>query len=327
MRTYKVIQIGFGSLGKEIFMELHNRKDLRLIGIIDVDKTKVGKDAGTLAFKKPIGMKVVDNISAVKSKPDVAIHATTSSLKDAYEQIAELLKHRINVISTCEQLVYPHASNTNLAKKLDIIARKNKVNVLAVGVNPGFVMDTFVLILTGLCNRIDRIKVERVVDIARRRRALQEKMCMGFTLEQFESVKNKVGHVGLQESAQMVCDALKVKTTMTYTIKPVIANRMLHSYGITVQPGHVAGMEHRLIARSNDSKFLEMVLYMFAGASEFDLVEIDGIPPIYVRTNGISGDQATVALLLNYIPIITEIEPGLHTVRDLRLPTASIYKT
>jgi len=186
------------------------------------------------------------------------------------------------------------------------------------------VMDSFPLMLTSLCNKIERIRIERVVDIAKRRKALQEKMCLGFTMEQFEKIKHNVGHVGLEESARMICDMLKIKAaTFATIIRPVIANRMLRSYDVIVEPGQIAGIEHRLIVKKRNSKFLEMVLYMFAGASEFDLVEIEGTPPISVRTNGISGDQATIALLLNYVPIILEAEPGLHTVKDLQIPSAS----
>ena len=319
-----MVQVGFGSLGKEIFTALQGRKNLKLVGVIDTDKNMVGKDAGALSGNKRSAIKVVSGIKDVRSKPEVAIHATTSSLKDAYSQISELLKHRINVVSTCEQLVYPYVTNAKLAKKLDMLAKKYKVSVLGIGVNPGFVMDSLVLMLSSLCNTIDRIRVERVVDIAKRRKALKEKMCLGFTLEQFEKAKNNVGHVGLQESARMICDTLNVNvTSFTTTMRPVIANRLLQSYDVTVKPGHVAGIEHRLTAKKQNTKFLEMVLYMFVGASEFDLVEIEGKPPVYVKTNGINGDQATIALLLNYIPIIMRAEPGLHTVKDLRIPSAS----
>lgn len=305
-------------------MALQSRKNLKLVGVVDIDKNMAGRDAGSLSGNRRSGIRVVSCINGVKSKPDVAIHATTSSLNDASNQISELLKHRINVVSTCEQLVYPYVTSTKLAKKLDMLAKKYRVSVLGVGVNPGFVMDSLVLMLSSLCHTIDRIRVERVVDIAKRREALQKKMCLGFTLEQFEKVKDDVGHVGLQESARMICDTLNVNvTTFATSIRPVIANRLLQSYNVTVKPGHVAGIEHRLTAKKHNTKFLEMVLYMFVGASEFDLVEIEGKPPIYVRTNGINGDQATIALLLNYIPIIARAEPGLHTVKDLRIPSAS----
>jgi 4-hydroxy-tetrahydrodipicolinate reductase len=185
----KVLQVGFGSLGKEIFIELLKRKNLKAVGVIDIAKSNLGNDPGILTLNRQVGIKIVGNIEDVKSKPDVALHATTSSLGEAYYQISELLNQRINVLSTCEQLVYPYGNNKKIAKKLHMIAKKNKVSVLGVGVNPGFVMDSLVLKLTSLCSNIHRLRIERVVNIANRRKALQEKMCLGLGLDQYKKCK------------------------------------------------------------------------------------------------------------------------------------------
>ncbi|MGH9923395.1 MAG: NAD(P)H-dependent amine dehydrogenase family protein [Nitrososphaerales archaeon] len=318
----KVAQYGLGSLGIEIVEALHAKKELKLVGAVDTDPNKIGEDVGIIASDKKIGVKVGSMDEALKKKPDIVLHATTSYLDDAYEQISTIVKNGISVISTCEQLVYPYTSITNikLAKKLDALAKKHDVTVLGVGVNPGFVMDALVLALTGLCRKIERVRVERVVDVAKRRKALQEKMCLGLTPQEFEKVKKKVGHVGLLESAKMICNALKVKVAFTSNIRPVVANRAFASSELVIEQGQIAGLEHRLVGKSRNQKFIEMILYMFAGASEFDLIEIEGTPPISIRTNGIQGDQATISLLLNYIPIVMSAKSGLLTVKDLPLP-------
>ncbi len=318
----KVVQYGLGSLGIEIVKVLHEKKELKLVGAVDRDPKKTGKDVGIIAFDKKIGVKVGSMDEALKKKPDIVLHATTSYLDQAHEQISAIIKKGVSVISTCEQLVCPYTSSTNvrLAKKLDALARKHDVTILGVGVNPGFVMDSLVLALTGLCSKIERIRVERVVDVAKRRKALQEKMCLGLTPQEFEKVKKKVGHVGLIESAKMICDALKVNVSFTSSIRPVVANRTFASSELTIEQGQIAGMEHRLVGKSRNQKFIELILYMFAGASEFDLIEIEGTPPISIRTNGIQGDKATISLLLNYIPIVMNAKSGLLTVKDLPLP-------
>jgi len=318
----KVVQYGLGSLGIEIVKVLHERKELKLVGAVDIDPKRMGKDAGLLSVGKKLGVKISSIDEALKKKPDIVLHATTSYLDHAYEQISAIVKKGVSVISTCEQLVYPYTSSTNvkLAKKLDSLAKKHDVTILGVGVNPGFVMDALVIALTGLCRKIERIRVERVVDVAKRRKALQEKMCLGLTPQEFEKTKKKVGHVGLLESAKMVCDALNVKVSFTSSIRPVVANRTFSSSELVIEQGQIAGLEHRLVGKSGNQKFIEMILYMFAGASEFDLIEIEGTPPISIRTNGIQGDQATISLLLNYIPIVMNAKSGLLTVKDLPLP-------
>ncbi|MFQ5970147.1 MAG: hypothetical protein ACE5J2_06620 [Nitrososphaerales archaeon] len=324
MKAVRIVQFGLGSLGLEIIKVLQ-KKEFKLVGVIDNDRNLVGKDVGTLALKSKLGIKVTGGIDLAKIKPDIVLHATTSDLNDAFSQIAGIVKHGIDIISTCEQLVYPYTSKANakLAKKMHDLAKKHGARILGVGVNPGFVMDSLVLMLTSLCSRIDRIRIERVVDVAKRRKALQKKMCLGLTVREFEKVKSKVGHVGLIESAHMISDALHVKPTFRTSIRPVVANRVLRSYDVTIEPGQIAGLEHRLIGKVKNERFLEMILYMFAGASEFDLMEIEGMPPLSVRTNGIQGDQATIALLLNYIPIVMNASSGLLMVRDLPLPRFS----
>jgi len=318
----KVVQFGLGNLGLEIVKVMREKKWLKLIGAVDINTNKLGKDVGMLALNKRLGIRVSSTGVALKARPDIVLHTTNSYLAGVYDQISEIVSKGVSVISTCEQLVYPYTSNTNtkLAKKLDSLAKKHDTSILAVGVNPGFVMDSLVLALTGLCSEIERIRIERVVDVAKRRKTLQEKMCLGLTLQEFESLKNSIGHVGLLESAKMICDTLKVKASFTSSIRPVVANREFRSYDLTIEKGQIAGLEHRLVGKRDNARFIEMILYMYAGASEFDLIEIEGMPPVSVRTNGIQGDQATIALLLNYIPIVIGASPGLLTVKDLPLP-------
>lgn len=328
----KLVQFGLGSLGMEILKALQKRNGIKLVGVVDADPSKVGRDAGKLALNRRLGVRVGSVKEALRRRPDIVLHAATSYLDDLYSQISPIVAKGISVISTCEQLVYPYTSeaNTRIARKLNSLARKNGACILGVGANPGFVMDLLVLALTGLCSDIQRIRVERVVDLAKRRSALQQKMCLGMFPEDFEKARKgrRMGHVGLIESAKLICDALKVRASFTSSVRPLVSARLVGSYNITIEPGRISGLEHRLVGKSRKGRFIEMKLYMFAGASEFDLVEIEGTPPLSVRTDGIHGDQATVSLMLNYIPIVLEAEPGLHTVKDLRIPAgASIFSS
>lgn len=321
MKT-KVILFGIGNLGTEIFRALQSKSQFKVVGVVDNDSAKLGQDAGVIANTKKSGVLVVNDIRKAKPKSDIVIHATISSLKDAYDQLSEIVKSRTSTVSTCEQLVYPIGSNKKFAAKLDRLAKKYKVSVIGVGVNPGFLMDSLVLMLSSLCTKIKKIRVERVVNLTRRRKALQKKMCLGCDVKQFHGIRNSLGHVGLTESAMMICDTLKVKTTFRTTLSPIISKHSFNSNGVTVKKSQISGIEHRLVAKRNDSEFLRMNLTMYAGAQEYDLVEIDGTPPIYVKTAGVNGDKATISLLLNYIPLVLSAKPGFHTINELRIPSA-----
>lgn len=54
------------------------------------------------------------------------------------------------------------------------MAKENNVTVLGTGVNPGFCMDTFPIVMTGVCQNVEHIRVARIQD-ARSRRLPSEK--------------------------------------------------------------------------------------------------------------------------------------------------------
>jgi 4-hydroxy-tetrahydrodipicolinate reductase len=61
----------------------------------------------------------------------------------------------------------------------------------------------------------------------------------------------------------------------------------------------------------------------YLGAPEsYDAIQIDGTPSLSVRMpGGIHGDIATASIVVNSIPRVLAAPPGLHTMRDLPLPS------
>ena len=88
-------------------------------------------------------------------------------------------------MSTTEELAYPGTNQRRLAARIDVAAKRAKVAVLGTGVNPGFVMDALPVTLTGVCERVDRITIDRIQDARIRRLPFQQKIGSGLTREQF----------------------------------------------------------------------------------------------------------------------------------------------
>ena len=61
----------------------------------------------------------------------------------------------------------------------------------------------------------------------------------------------------------------------------------------------------------------------YLGAPEsFDSVDIEGSPMLSMKmAGGIHGDVATASIVVNSIPKVIAAPPGLHTMRDLALPS------
>ena len=107
------------------------------------------------------------------------------------------------------------------------MAKKAKVAVLGTGVNPGFAMDALPIMLTAVCERVDRVVVNRVQDARIRRLPFQQKIGAGLTTEQFQQKVDdgSVRHVGLTESIAMIADALGwTLDRITDDIQPKLAD-------------------------------------------------------------------------------------------------------
>jgi len=327
--TIRVMQVGLGPIGAAVARQLATRKGFRIVGAVDIDPSKVGRDVGNVAeLGSPIRVKVANDVrkTAKATKPDIAVLCTSSSLKSVMPQLEELLKLRLPVISTTEELAYPAPRNRRLAKRLDEIARKAKVAVLGTGVNPGFAMDALPIALTSVCEQVNRIEVRRVQDARIRRLPFQQKIGAGLTREQFEQqVKTgAVRHVGFTESIQMIADAMGwTLTRITDDVRPWIAEEEVHSELLAVDPGYVAGISQEGVGYVGDDPKIRLQLDAYLGAPEsFDSVLIDGSPRLYSKVQGgIHGDIATASITVNAIPHVLTAAPGLRTMRDMPLPS------
>jgi 4-hydroxy-tetrahydrodipicolinate reductase len=333
MEKIRVVLYGIGAIGTRIAKFLLEKKGVEIVGAIDIAEDKVGKDLGeVLGTNRRLGVVVSNDPETVfrKACADIVVHATSSYLRDVYPQIAPLAKHGVNVISTCEELSYPYVSEPELAKKLDALGMKYGVTFLGTGINPGFLMDTLVITLTGVCQKIDKIRVERVMDAATRRLPFQRKIGAGLTVEEFkEKIREKAitGHVGLEQSIGMIADALKwqLDKIKVDPVEPVVAERDVASEAIQVKRGQVAGLKQSAHGIVNGEERITLEFQAYIGAKEeYDAVTIDGVPPIRQRISPcVHGDLATIAVVVNSIPKVVKAPPGLVTMKDLPIPSAT----
>lgn len=326
----RVMHFGLGPIGVGVLRQVATRKGFKAVGGIDIDPAKVGKDLGEIAgLDRKLGVKVTDDAVAAikKAKPDVVVLCTLSSLQAIMPQIETVLKLRVPIVSTTEEMAYPYYSNKKLAKKIDELAKKAKVAVVGTGVNPGFVMDALPIMLSGACERVDAIRIDRIQDASTRRLPFQKKIGSGLTVQQFqEKVEaGTVRHVGLTESVAMIADSFGWKMAkITDSIQPKVTERQVSSQFLTVEPGFVCGLIQDGIGYDKDGKAL-VTLHMeaYLGAPQsYDAVTIEGHPKLYSRVEGgFHGDVVTASITVNTIPKILAAPPGLRTMRDTSLPS------
>jgi hypothetical protein len=330
MKKVRAVQFGCGPIGCSVIRYARNRPDIEVVGAIDIDAGLVGRDLGEVAgIDVKLGVLVSAEAAAVLSqtKPDVVFLTTSSSLRVVYAQVGNCIDASANVISTCEELAYPYRKEPQISADIDKKATDKGVTVLATGVNPGFVMDVWPLLMTGVCQQVKKIKVVRVQDASPRRGPFQKKIGAGRTLEEFNELvaAGTLKHVGLPESIAIIASGLGWELDeVSESIEPVVARSRVETDFVMVEPGQAAGVRQvdRGIRAEDELITLEFEAYVGAPES-YDAVYITGTPNLEaVIKGGIPGDIATAAITVNCVHRVMDAPPGLLTMADLPIVSA-----
>jgi 2,4-diaminopentanoate dehydrogenase len=330
-KPIRVIAYGLGAIGQAAARLVLEKRNMQLVAAVDRDPKLAGRDLGEVLGGKKLGIQIVDKpvVLFSQAQADAVIHCTSSSFLDVYEQLTEIARAGLHCVTSCEEAMFPYHRYHELAGKLDDLCIKRTCTVVGTGVNPGFVMDTLALTLTAACQRLESIRVLRVVDAGTRREALQRKVGAGLTEDEFHRLAQdkKIRHVGLTESLVFLADALGWNLDeVNEDIAPVIAGKTVKTQFLTVKPGRVAGVRQFAHGVRQGRDVLRLELQMYVGALHpRDEIEITGAPPLkLVLEGGVAGDVATPALLVNTLAQLPDARPGLHTMRTLGLPRIAL---
>jgi 4-hydroxy-tetrahydrodipicolinate reductase len=329
MQKIKIAQFGLGPIGVETLKLAATKSWAEIIGGIDIDPEKVGKNLGDITglstLKDAIVYRSLDELLA-RGKPDVIFHTSVSKIKAAIAQVAPMARAGISVVSSCEELLYPPLREPELAKQLDAACKAGGARVLGTGVNPGFVMDVLPVCLTGVCRNVKAVHVQRVVNATTRRGPLQKKIGSGLAPADFERLfaEGKAGHAGLKDTAALVAHCLGWKISeLTETCKAMVAEHDIKTPHVEVKRGQCCGLHQYGEARVNGNVVLTLDLKMYLDApNPHDATQIEGEPSLNMRIDGgVAGDAATVAALVNAAPRVLKAPPGLLLMTDIGVPS------
>ena len=324
-KRVKIAQFGLGPIGLECLKLASTKSWAEVIGAVDIAPGKLGADLGRLTGRKSLrGMGVVGSLDDLPQKPELVLHTAVSRFKTAYTQLEPIAARGIDVVSSCEELLFPFLANSTLAARLDRVCRKSGARIVGTGVNPGFVMDWLPLCFCTVCREVRAIHVQRVVNASTRREPLQRKIGSGQRPRDFKRLlqSGQAGHAGLRESAALVAHALGWRTEkIVETGEAIVAARDIRTAYLLVHKGQVCGLHQRVEAKVGGRVRLTLDLKMaLDAANEHDAIQIEGEPPLEMTiSRGVPGDSATVAALVNTVPRLLRAAPGFRLVTDLAI--------
>lgn len=329
----KVVQFGLGAMGAGMAQLVCSRPGYQLVGVVERRPDLAGHDMGDLpGFEDAAGIRISPDAEGLleQTKPDITLLATGSFISDIYDDIVHILQAGSSCITIAEEMAYPWRSHFFEANSLDILAKENSVSLLGAGVNPGFVLDVLVLLLSGVCSRVESIHATRVNDLSPFGPTVMRTQGVGLSPEAFAAGIQSgeiVGHIGFRQSIDMIADTLCWKLDEIQEERwPILSNTVRETPYVRVEPGMVAGCRHVARGISGDNTVIllehpQQVLPESEHIATGDSIEIRGDPPISLHIQPeIPGGRATINLAVNMIPQVLAARNGLLCMPDLPLP-------
>ena len=331
----RVLQWGLGAMGGGIARLMLDKPGLTIVAAVDGRPEFAGQDLGeVLGIGNHLGLAVTDEPATVLDgeKVDIVTLATTSWAQHQMPDLRDILGAAINCVSIAEELADPEAQSPELAAEIDALARKNGVSVLGTGVNPGFVLDSLVVMLTGGCHSVERIEASRVNDLSPYGPTVMKTQGVGTSPEAFRAGVTDgsiVGHVGFPESIHMISEALGLGVDrIEQTREPIISKVHRETPHVTAEPGMVAGCSHIGIGYHGDREVVRLVhpqqIHPHLEDQETgDYIHIYGEPEVHMAIKPeIAGGTSTMGIAVNMIPHVVAASPGLKRMIDLPAPAA-----
>ena len=323
----KVMQVGLGPIGAAISRLLIRKPGWNIVAAVDTDPAKQGRDLGEIVgLEQRLGIPVYGQLPAPHTHDvDIAFLTTVSTFPEVLPTLETLVRAGIDVVASTEELFFPYYRYAAQAMALDDLAKQHGVSILGTGINPGFIMDTLVLVLTSVCQQITRIAVTRIVNASGRRPSLQKKIGVGLTPEAFAeaAAQHRVGLVGPVDSVAFLAHVLAWHMDdVRERFVPVIADKPFLQTQRRVEPGQVCGIRHIVkgIAQGKEAISLDLRMYLEA-ENPRDTIYIEGTPTLESTMKSTDmEDVAAAGLLVNMSPIVRQARAGLLTMVDLPLP-------
>lgn len=333
----KVIIWGFGAMGSGMAQMLTEKKGVEIVGaIVRETNANYGKDMyqvlGVDRGDRPeVVFQSVDEVIKPQAA-DVVMIGTDSFTAASMDKMRFVLENKMNVITTAEEMAYPKAQSPELAQELDELAKANGVTILGTGINPGHIMDSLVLMMTGCMSRVDHILSRRVNSLSPFGKTVMHEQGIGMEVDDFNAKKERgemSGHVGFPESISMIADGLGWKLDKwEQQMEPIVTEVDRKSPHGFAKAGQVAGVSMTAQGYVDGEVKINMehpqqIEPEQVGVTTGDYVIIKGYPNInLLNSPEVEGGIGTIAMCVNMIPHVINARPGLKTMLDLPIPRA-----
>jgi 4-hydroxy-tetrahydrodipicolinate reductase len=323
------VLFGVGVIGSAVLRLIQQRSEIEVVGAVVRQGASNGRPLADLV--PGAGSRVVASTDGAavlrEARPDVAVIATRSTLAEVLPLLAICATHGVASACTAEDLAYVTPDDGAEAREIFRLADTHKVAIAAIGLNPGFVLDVWPLVLASLAHDVTSIEAERVVDLSGFGPRVRMSLGVGYSAQSFdqELARGAIsGHRGFPESLRLIGQRLGRPVDKTFVeTMPILAQRDRPLLGGTLVAGQTAGVRQSAIGSTAGVDWLRLSMVASVALDEIgtdpvDRVEIKGSTPLRATISpGVGAVPGTAGRIVNAIPAVAAARPGVHTAFDL----------